>query len=762
MNRILLPVALTALLVGAAQAQLVTNLFPNGDFSGGGPTADWVEISGGGTFTYTYPGAGGNPDGHGVIDGTAAGGGWGIWVGGDSSSLPLSAYGLVAGGTNTFLVDMKVLSSAPATNLGGLKIDFFNSLNVPANTAPTASTGDIKLGDSRFLPPVGNDIFDWETYGFRIPIPAGMQSFKVVPLWGGGSSVGFDNIGVIAPASTPLFAQITSPAEASTVTTNFLIVVNAGVVPGAVTNVDFYRGATLLGSDTTLPFSLNVTGATLGAAALKVIAQDDNGGAVTSGVVNVTVSGAAAPTNTFVVDPAAGWSAYMNVRERPDYFNGFVFGSGWGVGALTAEFSGVGPASKLTLKPGTAPGDTNTFWLDYSVPPLSTDPTNFPGAVGFKEMEASYYVQLPDGSVSGNTVKFTGVCKTNTLDIRLNPASTNGIGLGWTNYAFVKDFAPDYSAVVESFVILTNGQPFSVSLQTIADPARHVQYGFVTRGPNVWQTDVSNYGVVEVQSLDVAPTNVTVNSSASWLGYINVFAKPQDGGGYIYGQPFGLDALTAVFNATGLVLSPNTINDTNTFWYTPSGGPGSVGNKTLDASMYVEIGSLPGRKLIFSGTVLSNTLVSASNTNALGNGWTSVAFIKDYAPDYSSFNSATVPLTPGAFSINLNTVNDPARHVQYGFETVGPNVWVTDVAPFGNVVIGNAGTLPTSINASAGGNNINLTFASQLGKVYTVQYKNNLPDASWLTLTTTNGTGSNIVISDPTSGTQRFYRLSIQ
>ena len=33
-------------------------------------------------------------------------------------------------------------------------------------------------------------------------------------------------------------------------------------------------------------------------------------------------------------------------------------------------------------------------------------------------------------------------------------------------------------------------------------------------------------------------------------------------------------------------------------------------------------------------------------------------------------------------------INDPARHVQYGFELVGVCVWITDVAPYGNIVIG--------------------------------------------------------------------------
>ena len=56
----------------------------------------------------------------------------------------------------------------------------------------------------------------------------------------------------------------------------------------------------------------------------------------------------------------------------------------------------------------------------------------------------------------------------------------------------------------------------------------------------------------------------------------------------------------------------------------------------------------------------------------------------------------------------------------------------------------------------------NLTFPTQTGKTYTVQYKNLLTAPTWSTLTTTNGTGVNAVVSDPVSGSQRYYRLSVQ
>lgn len=187
-------------------------------------------------------------------------------------------------------------------------------------------------------------------------------------------------------------------------------------------------------------------------------------------------------------------------------------------------------------------------------------------------------------------------------------------------------------------------------------------------------------------ALPAKAATVKVDPNANWVGFMNVSETPQNGGGYVFGSSWGTSDLTAVFTPNLLTLGPNSVNDTSNFWYTPAGGPGSVGNKTMDANMYVETnGVYTGQNLTFSGNVLSNTLVGS--TNQLGNGWTSVAFIKDFAPDYSSNVTVTAPLNAGAFSISLNTINDPARHIQYGFETIGPDVWATDVAPYGNIKI---------------------------------------------------------------------------
>lgn len=175
----------------------------------------------------------------------------------------------------------------------------------------------------------------------------------------------------------------------------------------------------------------------------------------------------------------------------------------------------------------------------------------------------------------------------------------------------------------------------------------------------------------------------TVDPGATWLGFMNVFNTGGAGyglggaGGYVFGSGWGTPDLRASFAGPVLSLKANTIGDPNPFWYTPSGGPGAVGNKIMDANFYQEFnGPLAGTTVTFTGNVLGNGLVGP--VDGAGHGWTAVAFIKDFAPDYSSAVTTTANLPAGVFSISLPTINDPARHVQFGFEVIGPDVWAGD------------------------------------------------------------------------------------
>ena len=195
----------------------------------------------------------------------------------------------------------------------------------------------------------------------------------------------------------------------------------------------------------------------------------------------------------------------------------------------------------------------------------------------------------------------------------------------------------------------------------------------------------------------------TVDQSATWLGFMNVFELPSNGGGFIFGSGWGTGDLTATWGGpTSLTLGTNNIGDADPFWYVGGGGPGAQGNKIMDANMYVQLvdGSVSGQTLTFAGNVTSNTLFG--QTDSLGNAWTSVAFIKEFAADYSSFTQTTVSMTAGTFSISQAISGNALNHVQYGFETKGSCVWITDAAQFGNIQV-QAVPEPTSMIALGAG-----------------------------------------------------------
>jgi hypothetical protein len=281
--------ATCALFIGAVSVQADSLvLFPNGDFDHpAGTNAPWVETFGGGTPTYSYPTTGGNPNGYGVIDMTSDPTGWAIWVGGNTTPLPLAPMGMIPGNTYNFVQDMISIVDGDGNHPPGVKIESWG----PGG----------KIGDSGDMTVTITST--WQTYSFPYMIAAGATGIKVVPLWSSGGKVGYDNIGVMVPPQ-PLVVSITSPVDSATVSTNFTITATAVVSPGTVTNVYFYDGTTLLGNNPSFPYSFNVSGASLGTHALKVVARDSGGNAATSSVVNVTVAGLAPPAPNYPTNNA--------------------------------------------------------------------------------------------------------------------------------------------------------------------------------------------------------------------------------------------------------------------------------------------------------------------------------------------------------------------------------------------------------------------------------------------------------------------------
>lgn len=423
---------------------------------------------------------------------------------------------------------------------------------------------------------------------------------------------------------------------------------------------------------------------------------------------------------------------FPGVESTPFLNNGSVAVDTW----LFTELQGVAPAGAATVQ----------FYL------LNVNQGIAPGPMYFDNVTATKIVVPPStASISSPT---NGATVTAAFTISATASLPSGIAAVdfYTNNVLIgSDTDAPYSFDV------TGATDGALALKVVAN---------ALAGPSV-TSSIVNVTVVSTATVYVDP-------SKNWLGYVNSLATPSPGGALIEGSPWATADLKAVFSGSTLTLSPNNQNDAGPAWYVnPNNDPippfPSVGARILEANMYVEAsGPLAGLTVTFKGMCINNTLTTnaAFNgpTNSAGDYWTCVAFIKDFAPDYSSFSVATIPLTNGMpFSVSLPTDPGAGRHVQYGFATTGAPVWATDPAlsSYGNVVVAPAPAFvvtPTVVGA-----NVNLSFPSVTGYTYQLQRKNNLTDANWTNLgSATNGTGSTIVLTDTRALPNRFYRVSVQ
>lgn len=187
-------------------------------------------------------------------------------------------------------------------------------------------------------------------------------------------------------------------------------------------------------------------------------------------------------------------------------------------------------------------------------------------------------------------------------------------------------------------------------------------------------------------AVNAVVVNRTVDSAATWVGYMNVFNLPADGGAFQFGSAWGVADLDAGFTGSNAFVTPNTniarnVPLTDAFWWKPGGAP----NKQMEANYFVELNTLAQNDVLnFSGTVISNTLTASHAASA---------FIKVLDPNnsFALVDFISTPLVPGNFSISQN-INLPGTIVQYGFVTVGPQSTIGDPsqsqAQFGKAVIG--------------------------------------------------------------------------
>lgn len=116
------------------------------------------------------------------------------------------------------------------------------------------------------------------------------------------------NITVTAPTNAAPTVSITAPVNGATYIAPAAISLgaNAADSDGTISKVEFYNGATLLGTDTSSPYTLSLSNVAAGSYAYTAKAYDNAGSITTSAAVNVTVAAANVIPTVSMTSPVGG------------------------------------------------------------------------------------------------------------------------------------------------------------------------------------------------------------------------------------------------------------------------------------------------------------------------------------------------------------------------------------------------------------------------------------------------------------------------
>jgi hypothetical protein len=319
-------------------------------------------------------------------------------AGGVINRPPIVALTAPASGANyTAPATIKITASASDPDGTVSKVEFYNG-SILLSTATTAPYG-----------------YTWSG------VAAGSYTLTAKATDNSGTSTISPavTVTVTAPANIPPTVTLTTPVTGTTYTAPATISLTASASDpdGTVRKVDFYNGATLLGTATTKPYSYTLKNVAIGTYTLTALAYDNLGATSISTAATVTV---VAPINVALAANGGVATASSN------YFNGMFpiaavndggrtgknwnnggYDSGWNDNTRYAwpdwaqiTFNGLKTIDKIDV-----------YTLSDTYAKRTTDPTSTEiftknGIVAFdvQYWDGSSWVTVPGGNITGNNL----------------------------------------------------------------------------------------------------------------------------------------------------------------------------------------------------------------------------------------------------------------------------------------------------------------------------------------------------------------------
>lgn len=283
-----------------------------------------------------------------------------------------------------------------------------------------------------------------------------------------------------ASGNSPPTITLTAPANGASfiAPAAFMVAATASDPDGTVSSVSFYSNGSLIGVDTTSPYSVEMTAVPTGSYSLTAVAVDNQGAATTSTAITVNVSHA--PPGAGLVNvaaAAAGATATASSSLSSSFpsggaINGDRQGLNWGAGGgwHDATSSAFPDWLQVDFSASQTISYINVFSVQdaYTAPALPTETMTFT-KYGLRDFEAQYWngagwQTIPGTIVTGNNLVWR--------QLVFAPVTTSSIRI------VVANALANYSRIVEveawgSAPVVGNSPP-TVTLTAPADGASFI------------------------------------------------------------------------------------------------------------------------------------------------------------------------------------------------------------------------------------------------------------------------------------------------
>jgi hypothetical protein len=203
-------------------------------------------------------------------------------------------------------------------------------------------------------------------------------------------------------SNPPPTVSISSPSNGASFTAPASITINANATDNvSVSKVDFYNGATLLGTDTSSPYSFSWTNVAAGNYTLTAKATDNQSATTTSSAISITVTG------TVTQSPYGGTVRNLPGKIEAEHYD--VGGQGVAYNDLTTGNSG--NAFRTDNVDIEATTDTGTGynvgwiqageWLEYTVNVTTAGAYTLSARVAATAAGKTFHIEMDGANVSG-------------------------------------------------------------------------------------------------------------------------------------------------------------------------------------------------------------------------------------------------------------------------------------------------------------------------------------------------------------------------